>query len=249
MATNPLMAIEDEDLFVATLLGSLGTYPPYFSRLSAVNRAGPAEPGPATLVSLPVSQVVALRAAGAEVVDVRPVGDYSAGHVPGAIANTLRPAFATWLGWLVADPGTPLIVVRNPDQDPQEILWQARKVGYDHIVGEFAGGMGAWTAAGQPVATTPLVRADEVDPAAVVDVRQLSEYRSGHVPGALTVELGALTDADLPAGTLVTMCGHGERAASAASMLERAGRHDIAVLTAGPSDWAAATGRPLEVGE
>jgi rhodanese-related sulfurtransferase len=234
---------------VATLLGSLGTYPPYFSRLSAVNRAGPAEPGPAALAALPVEQVVALRATGAEVVDVRPVGDYSAGHVPGSIANTLRPAFATWLGWLVADPGTPLIVVRNPDQDPEEILWQARKVGYDHIVGELAGGMGAWTAAGQPVASTPLVRAAEVDPAAVVDVRQLSEYRSGHVPGALPVELGALTDTDLPAGTLVTMCGHGERAASAASMLERAGRHDVAVLTAGPSDWAAATGRVLEVGQ
>ena len=109
--------------------------------------------------------------------------DYSAGHVPGSIANTLRPAFATWLGWLVADPGTPLIVVRNPDQDPEEILWQARKVGYDHIVGELAGGMGAWAAAGQPVATTPLVRADEVDPAAVVDVRQPASTGPGTCPG------------------------------------------------------------------
>ena len=63
-ATNPLMAIEDEDLFVTTLLGSLGTYPPYFSRLSAVNRAGPAEPGPATLVSLPVAQVVGAAGGG-----------------------------------------------------------------------------------------------------------------------------------------------------------------------------------------
>ena len=107
---------------------------------------------------------------------------------------------------------------------------------------------GAWIAAGQPVATTPVVRADDIDPAAVVDVRQLSEYRSGHLPGALPVELGALADHDLPAGPLVTMCGHGERAASAASMLERAGRHDVSVLTAGPSDWAAATGRTLEVG-
>jgi hydroxyacylglutathione hydrolase len=247
-ATNPLMGIEDEDLFVATLLGSLGTYPPYFSRLSAVNRAGPAEPGPAALASLPVAQVAAMRGAGAEVIDVRPVGDYSAGHVPGSIANTLRPAFATWLGWLVADPGTPLIVVRNPDQDPEEILWQARKIGYDHIVGELAGGMAAWVAAGQPVATTPLMRADDVDPAAVVDVRQLSEYRSGHVPGALTVELGALIDHHLPRGPLVTMCGHGERAASAASVLERAGRNDVSVLAAGPADWAEATGSALEVG-
>jgi glyoxylase-like metal-dependent hydrolase (beta-lactamase superfamily II)/rhodanese-related sulfurtransferase len=246
-ATNPLMAIADEDLFVATLLGSLGSYPPYFSRLSAVNRQGPVDPGPAALAALPVSQVVTLRATGAEVIDVRPVSDYGTGHVPGSIANTLRPAFATWLGWLVADPGTPLIVVRNPDQDPDEILWQARKIGYDHIVGELAGGMPAWIAAGQLVATTPLVQADQVDPAAVVDIRQASEYRAGHLPGAIPVELGALTDHALPNKPLVTMCGHGERAASAASMLERAGRHDISVLTAGPSDWATATGRTLDM--
>lgn len=248
-ATNPLMGIEDEALFVATLLGSLGSYPPYFSRLSAVNRQGPVEPGPAALAALPVPQVVALRAAGAEVIDVRPVEDYSAGHLPGSIANTLRPAFATWLGWLVADPGTSLIVVRNPDQDPDEILWQARKIGYDHIVGELAGGIPTWIAAGQPVATTPIVRADQVDPAAVVDIRQASEYRAGHLPGAIPVELGALTDHALPNRPLVTMCGHGERAASAASLLERAGRHDISVLTAGPSEWAQAVGRTLEAGQ
>jgi rhodanese-related sulfurtransferase len=44
------------------------------------------------------------------------------------------------------------------------------------------------------------------------------------------------------------MCGHGERAASAASVLERAGRNDVSVLAAGPSDWAEATAGTLEVG-
>ena len=49
--------------------------------------------------------------------------------------------------------------MRNPDQDPDEIVWQARKVGYYRIVGELAGGMAAWTAAGEPVVATPLVDA------------------------------------------------------------------------------------------
>jgi rhodanese-related sulfurtransferase len=81
----------------------------------------------------------------------------------------------------------------------------------------------------------------------VVDIRQASEYGTGHLPGAMPVELGALADHNLPNRPLVTMCGHGERAASAASMLERAGRHDVSVLTAGPSDWATATGRTLDM--
>ncbi|HEX5946185.1 MAG TPA: rhodanese-like domain-containing protein [Acidimicrobiales bacterium] len=61
------------------------------------------------------------------------------------------------------------------------------------------------------------------------------------------VELGALTDrADaLPSGPLTVMCGHGERAATAASLLAAAGRRDVAVLDGGPADWASATGEAL----
>jgi len=49
-------------------------------------------------------------------------------------------------------------------------------------------------------------------------------------------------------GPVVTMCGHGERAATAASVLERAGRTGVAVLSGGPPDWADATGLALERG-
>jgi hydroxyacylglutathione hydrolase len=52
----------------------------------------------------------------------------------------------------------------------------------------------------------------------------------------------------LPPGPLTAMCGHGERAMTAASILERAGRHDISVLAGGPDDWAAAHEISLERG-
>ena len=76
-----------------------------------------------------------MTASGAQVVDVRPVADFGAGHVPGSVSIPLRPVFATWLGWVV-DADKPIVVVRNADQDPAEIVWQARKVGYDQIAGE-----------------------------------------------------------------------------------------------------------------
>jgi rhodanese-related sulfurtransferase len=44
------------------------------------------------------------------------------------------------------------------------------------------------------------------------------------------------------------MCGHGERAISAASLLQRAGHTDLAVLRGGPTDWAKATGQDLVQG-
>ena len=46
-------------------------------------------------------------------------------------------------------------------------------------------------------------------------------------------------------GPLTLYCGHGERAMTAASLLERAGRDDLFVMLGGPSDWSAATGRAL----
>lgn len=201
------------------------------------------------LTSLTTGQVRALRDQGGQVIDVRPVAEYAAGHIPGSLAIPLREAFATWLGWLVPDPAAQLVIVAGRGQDLGEAVWQALKIGYENLAGTLAGGMPAWRAAGQPVSVTPLLAPGQVDPAAVIDVRQASEYTGGHLPGARNIELGALTRqaAEVTGRPLVTMCGHGERAATAASVLERAGHTAVAVLPGGPPDWAQATGRKLVV--
>ena len=60
---------------------------------------------------------------------------YATAHVPGAVSIPLRAQFATWLGWLIpAD--VPLVVVRDADQDFEEIVWPAVKIGYDSLAGE-----------------------------------------------------------------------------------------------------------------
>ncbi len=234
-ATNPLLHAGSEDAFVAALLGSLGSFPPYFLRLGDANRRGPAVlDAPPALACLDVSQVRALLGEGAELLDVRPLPDVAAGHIPGALSIPLRPAFASWLGWL-APHDRPIIVIRNADQDPAEILWQALKIGYDNL----AGGLDAWTAAGHPTATIPLVQPGRLGTAHVLDSRQHAEFTAGHLPGAIHVELGDLParvddlPAILPAGPTVVMCGHGERAMGAASLLLRAGRRDLGVLVGG----------------
>lgn len=248
-AGNALLAAETEDEFVSALLGQLGSYPTYFRRLGEVNRRGPAVLDlPPALPPLGVDATRARLADGAQVVDVRPVPSFAAGHIPGALSIALRAAFASWLGWL-APHDRPLIVVRDRNQDPAEIAWQAVKIGYDNLVGELAGGMDAWVADDRPTTSIRLVVPEEVS-GQVLDVRQASEYGTGHVPDALHIELGDLTDRldEVPRQPTVVMCGHGERAMGAASLLERAGHRDLAVLTGGPDDWARATGRGLDTG-
>jgi 3-mercaptopyruvate sulfurtransferase SseA len=44
------------------------------------------------------------------------------------------------------------------------------------------------------------------------------------------------------------MCGAGDRAMTAASLLARRGHPDLAVAVGGPEDWATAHGQPLETG-
>jgi hydroxyacylglutathione hydrolase len=234
---NPLVAVTDEDEFVARLLGSLGSYPPYFRRLGAINKHGPPDLDSGPLVALTVDDVIARQQQGATIIDVRPSIDFASGHIPGSVAIALRPVFATWLGWMVADDSTPLVIVRNPDQDPDEILWQARKVGYLNVAGEVAGGIDAWAAVGQQVGRTELVDGHGVASATPIDIRQRNEYVSGHVPGALNVELGDVAVASMPDGPLVTMCGGTDRAMTAASVLERDGRDDVSVLEGGTGAW------------
>jgi rhodanese-related sulfurtransferase/glyoxylase-like metal-dependent hydrolase (beta-lactamase superfamily II) len=249
-ATNALLRAADEKTFVAELLDSLGSYPPYFLRLAEINRqGGPILDREPALRPLDAADVSRLLADDAMAVDVRPVPEYAAGHIPGALSIPFRPALASWLGWL-APPDRPLIIVHSTHQQPAEIAWQAAKIGYDNLAGAIDGGMAAWAASGQPVIRTKLARPNEIASRRVLDVRQDSEFAAGHLPGATHIELGDLPDrsAELPDEPTVVMCGHGERAAGGASLLERAGHTDVTVLVGGPDDWARDTGRSLESG-
>ena len=244
--TNPLFSITDEDLFVERLVAGFGTFPTYFSRLPEVNRRGPTRYDSLPhLTALRPDDVERHLAAGGVMVDARSVAAFSAGHVPGSLSNTLRPVFASWLGWLV-EPDRPLVFVFDSDQDRADLVRQCLDVGHEHLAGELAGGIDAWTGSGRPVCTIRLV-----DPAAmtgqVIDVRQANEFASGHVPGAINIELGAVTEAHLAPGPVTVMCGHGERAMTGASILSARGLKGIVVLDGGPDTWSASTGNLLDV--
>jgi hydroxyacylglutathione hydrolase len=249
---NRLLAAPNEDAFVAQLLAGFGSYPPYFLRLRERNRVGPEllTADWRALPLLPTDRVRAHLAGGGALVDARPIGAFAAGHIPGALSIELRPQFASWLGWLV-DDAQPLVVVLNEDQDRGKLARQCRTIGYDHLVGELAGGMAAWRAAGLAQAQLPLVQVEQLDDhsGVVLDVRQASEVANGHLPGALAIELGALAGdrlpVELPEGPVTVMCGHGERAMTAASLLAHAGHQDLQVAIGGPKEWQRATGQAL----
>jgi hydroxyacylglutathione hydrolase len=246
-ATNHLFRLDDEDTFVEELLAGFGSFPTYFMRLPELNRRGPRRYARLPqLDQLDVDTVARHVEAGALVVDVRPIADFATGHVPGSMSNALRPVFASWLGWLV-DLDRPIVIVAGDGQDSEEIVRQCLDIGHENIVGELAGGIDAWRAVEGTLAGPPLI-----DPSAIVgtllDVRQRDEFEAGHVPGAINIELGALTQTPMPDEPVTVMCGHGERAMTGASILTCRGRHDVSVLDGGPDTWVAWSGQSLAVG-
>ncbi len=246
---NPLLQIGDESTFVDALLSGFGSFPAFFRWLPEMNRRGPRVYGAMPILArLDLDEFVAVIERGAQVVDARPIDRYAADHVPGSLSIELRPVFATWLGWLL-DATRPVVFVLDDDQDRHELVRQCLTVGVESLAGELAGGFTSWSATGLPVASIALIQPAMLDGSAIVDVRQRDEFLTGHLPGARNVELGDLPTAhDLPSGHLTVMCGHGERAMTGASVLERSGREDLAVVVGGPTDWATASGRALETG-
>ena len=242
--TNALFSITDEAVFVDRLLAGFGTFPTYFARLPELNRRGPAR-----YDSLPHLDVLAfeeveqLIADGAAVVDARPAAAFSAGHIAGALSNTLRPVFGTWLGWLI-EPNRRLVFILDEDQDRSDLVRQCLDVGHENLAGELAGGMQAWSRAARAVHMIPFVNANDAI-GQIIDVRQVNEYASGHAAGAVNIELGAVSKADIASGPLTVMCGHGERAMTAASILAPGRPTDLVVVDGGADSWFAATGQQL----
>jgi rhodanese-related sulfurtransferase len=158
----------------------------------------------------------------------------------------LRSEFALWLGWVV-DIDATIIFVTGADQDRQGLVRACLGIGYENLAGELTGGIRAWSASGHPLTSTARAHIGVLD-TQMVDVRQTSEWDTGHIPGVIHAELGNLEAGSLPNRSLAVHCAHGDRASTAASLLERAGRTDVTVMIGGPEDWAKGTGRPLEVG-
>lgn len=246
--TNPLLAIDDEDAFVRELLAGYGSYPHYFLHLRDVNRRPPLLRELEPPRALDPSEAAAAVEGGARLVDARPIGDWAEVHPAGAVSIQLRPVFASWLGWVVPF-GTPIVLLVDPG-DRQEAIRQARRIGYDTVLGWVDGGVEAWKRAGLPVGSVEEVTAEQARArteggAVIVDVRQDAEVATGRIPGAVPIELGAIADGHTPeAGEVIVHCGHGERSATAASLLSARGLR-VANLVGGLQAWQDA-GLPVE---
>lgn len=257
-ATNPFFSAASEQEFLELASSNLPSTPAYYKRMAAINVRGPRILGGLpVLYPLGPREVWTRMQRGATAIDARHPAEYAGGHIPKAYHIPFTSSFGTWVGWLV-DENASLVLVSDDAQAREQMVRHLIRIGYEALEGYLEGGMEAWKKARLPLATLNTVTAHELYAAldsgrdiVPVDVRFNHEWHEGHVPGAVHIELG-----DLPGRlaslsrdrTFATVCAAGFRASTAASMLERQGVSSIMLLVGGTDAWRDA-GLPLERGE
>lgn len=228
--TNPVLAYEDQDAFVKGQLSNLVPYPAYYRDMGPMNLRGVDE------ANLSVPEIDTIPD-DVTVVDARPMERYAAGHLPGALGIELRDSFGTWVGWLT-EHNTPLVLVMDPDQDPEEAVRQLARIGYDDIRGI------ARHLAGDTVAFEIADVGDFADAARsgaqILDVRAPNEWDEGSIEGSI---LSYVPDVarETPSGLrddepVWVLCGSGYRATIAAGILQDRGFEPVVLAEGGAID-------------
>ncbi|XBQ16323.1 MAG: rhodanese-like domain-containing protein [Oceanicaulis sp.] len=231
-ANNPRLKLGRED-FIDAKTAERHEQPPYFRMMETLNAGGAPALGPRPAPPRPIDADAFIRRMkeGMIAVDVLMAESYAGGHPPGSVALpiSLLSGFAGWL--LPYD--TPLgLIAASPDQADEARLQLAR-MGYDRVEGYLKGGVSAWASAGYPVDAIPSIDGpgfkaliEGGDAPGVLDVRSPDEFDSGHLDGAVNIYAGELPER---LGELdrdrdwIVLCGTGQRATIAASVLQNAG--------------------------
>lgn len=244
------LRITDEQEFVDAVLAGQPEPPKYFAEMKRINKVGPRllhgfhRP--------PQQDAAAIDAVmrDAMVIDTRTPAAFAAGHIPGTINIPLNNSFNTWAGWLIPfDRQFALIIDQAQADGIDTAVRDLAMIGLDQVAGWFDGDVVAWWQQhGRTLGIIPQMTADELSAhlaahdVAVIDVRGLTEWEAGHIPGVPNIPVGYLTEQlsaiprDRP---VVVQCQGGARSAIAASVLRANGVEQVTNLTGGYAEWHA----------
>ena len=228
-------ASSDFGSFERAIAHELPAVPPYYPHVRERNREGASPPTRGPLRQL---DETALARTAVALLDPRPPHVFAYGHRSGALNVVGNDGFASRVGATVPF-GTACVILTDDAEQAERLRGQLAEIGYDLVLGYAT-----------PVPPdAPLEQIGFVEPAEaerlrsaghlVLDVRELSEWAGGHVPGAVHIpypQLLARLD-ELPRDRpVVAYCASGVRSSLAASILAADGRA-AANLRGGFAAW------------
>ena len=244
--TNYALQITSREEFIRQLTSNLPARPEYFAKDAEINRTGAAALSDLPpLGGLSPSELDGMLKAGEIALDVRPMDEFAAGHVPGSVNIALGGQFASWAATVLGLASHPVLIAET-DAQIEEARIRLARVGIEELDGYLAGGVAAWKQSGQPLAIIAQIGAQELEQrlgagkVQVLDVRRQPEWDAGHVEGAAWWPLDNFRvsppeiDHEVP---LAVHCKGGYRSMIAASLLQRAGFRNVINLIGGFDAW------------
>jgi len=126
------------------------------------------------------------------ILDVRNQNEFKKGFIPGSIFIGLNGAFAPWVGSIIKDISTKLLLVCDEGQE-QEAIMRLSRVGFDNCLGYLAGGFSTWLNNDCKYETIETIDSDSlskiIDDINLIDVRKLSERDNGYLSASKSIPL------------------------------------------------------------
>lgn len=242
---NPLAQLQSEADFSKHALAGLPSFPAYYKYMRAINQKGARVLGGLPILK-PLSgrEVKARMDEGVVVLDVRHQEKFGAGHILNSYGIRMDAPLVVWAGWVIPF-GSRIVLVAESAEQRTEAMRQLIRIGYDDVLGYLEGGLEAW-AREYPVETIESIDVKELrerkNEVTLLDVRFLSEWKEGHIPGAIHFEGGRLAWEKLNVyistnKPLAVQCGSGNRSMIAISVLKRQGYKNLIQVKGGIDQW------------
>ena len=176
---------------------------------------------------------------GALVLDVRSKEEYENSHVPRSIFIGLDGGFAPWVGELIIDIKTPILLVCNESQI-EEAVTRLSRVGFDNTLGYIT--IDKWKENGKEIDSINSISAVETvkrlenKSSILIDVRKDNEYKSQHVVNAHNYQLSSINNylsKFNEKNDYYIHCQSGYRSMIACSILKSRGIHNITNVIGG----------------
>ncbi len=175
---------------------------------------------------------------GALVLDVRSKSDFVNSHIPRSIFIGLDGSFAPWVGDLIRDVETQILLVVDEER-VEEAVTRLSRVGFDNTIGYLRGGIESWRDAGFELDSIGQISAEDLaklDGPAIIDVRKESEFNLLGVAEAANIPLTNINNhlQELPSDeTFFMHCASGFRSVIASSILKSRGIHNFKDIRGG----------------
>ena len=167
------------------------------------------------------------------ILDVRTSEEFISGHIPNSIFIGLEGQFAPWVGEMLVDIKTPILLVTSSKEMFEEAQIRLSRVGFDNVIGTLSGGVKSWINSGKDIETVKNIKPTDfvqIRQKNIIDVRKPSEYSIAKYADALNLplsDLGMNLSKISDNKKSYVYCGSGYRSLIAISLLKSKGYHNV----------------------